>query len=513
MTDLHDLTLAEQAAAVRARTVSPTELVDHHLRRIGELNGLLGAYRTVDAPGAHRAARAAEARLAAAGTGAAAGGAGEGAGLPPLLGVPLSVKDTWPVAGLPFTAGSAAFDDRVAPTDAAAVGALRAAGGVLLGTTTAAEFGCSAYTETAHATARSPHDPTRGAGGSSGGAAASVAAGLAAGALGSDGGGSVRIPAAACGVVGLKPSRGRVTPAPGTDALGLATAGPLARTVLDTALLLDAMTGSTPGDGSTLPAVPTGHFRSCAERDSGPLRIGILPPADGWHPEAALACRRTADLLADLGHRVEQAPPLDPGEYLPDFTVLWSVLAAAVPVPPEREERLLPLTRWLRARGREHDAVRLYAAMASLTATARTICRRYERFDAVLSPTTDQPPLPVGSLVDPDDPERTYARMLAVTPRTPVANLTGRPSISLPLHRTPDGLPIGVMLTARLHQEGLLLSLGAQLERARPWGHHATRQAAVLERARQAAVREQDRQAAAPEQVRQTAARPERSAR
>lgn len=142
---------------------------------------------------------------------------------------------------------------------------------------------------------------------------------------------------------------------------------------------------------------------------------------------------------------------------------------------PEREERLLPLTRWLRARGGEHGAVRLYAAMASLSVTARALCHRYAGFDAVLSPTTDQPPLPVGSLVDPDDPERTYLRMLAHTPRTPWANLTGQPSISLPLHRTPDGLPVGVMLTGRLHREDVLLALGAQLERALPWPHHAVR--------------------------------------
>ncbi|MFJ4184461.1 amidase [Kitasatospora sp. NPDC089509] len=483
MSALHDLTLAEQAEAVRARAVSPTELVDHHLHRIAELDGLLGAYRTVDAPGAGRTARAAEALLLA------STGTDGGDGLPPLLGVPLSVKDTWPVRGLPFTAGSAAFDDRIAPADATVVGALRTAGAVLLGTTTAAEFGCSSYTETAHGTARSPYGPALGAGGSSGGAAVSVAARLAAGALGSDGGGSVRIPAAGCGVVGLKPSRGRVTPAPGTDAFGLATAGPLARTVLDAALLLDAMAGSTPGDAGTLPALPAGHFRACAEREPGPLRIGVLPPADGWHPEAALACRRTAELLLDLGHHVEEAPPTDPDEYLPDFTVLWSVLAAAVPVPPEREELLLPLTRWLRARGSAHDAVRLYTATASLTATARAVCHRYDRYDAVLSPTTDTPPLPVGSLVDPDSPERTFTRMLALTPRTPLANLTGRPSMSLPLHWTPDGLPIGVMLTARHHQEGLLLSLGAQLERARPWHHHAARQEALLEQARRASAR------------------------
>ncbi|MET8546696.1 amidase family protein, partial [Kitasatospora sp. NPDC004799] len=296
-------------------------------------------------------------------------------------------------------------------------------------------------------------------------------------------------------VVGLKPGRGRVSPAPGTDAFGLATAGPLTRTVLDAALLLDVMAGSIPGDNSTLPAVPAGYFRSRAEQAPGPLRIGVLPRTDGWHPEAALACRRTADLLTDLGHRVEEAPPFDPGEYRPDFTVLWSALAAAVPVPPEREEQLLPLTRWLRTLGGEHDAARLHAATTALAATARTLCHRYDRYDAVLSPTTDQPPLPVGALVDPDAPERTFARMLAATPRTPLANLTGQPSISLPLHWTPDGLPIGVMLTARLHEEGLLLSLGAQLERARPWHHHAARQSAVLE------------------QARRTAARPERSTR
>ncbi|MFJ1621564.1 amidase [Streptomyces sp. NPDC088190] len=467
MTDLHDLTLTEQAAAIHGRTVSPTELVDHHVRRIEASNSALGAYRTVDASGARQAAAAIEARLAAAGD--------DGEGLPPLLGVPLSVKDTWPVAGLSFTAGSAAFDDRTAPADAAVVGTLRAAGAVLLGTTTAAEFGCSAYTETVFATARCPYDLTRGAGGSSGGAAVSVAAGLAAGALGSDGGGSVRIPAAACGVVGLKPSRGRVTPAPATDALGLATAGPLARTVADAALLLDVMAVSTPGDAAALPALSPGYFRACAEREPGPLRIGVLPTTDGQHPEAALACGRTAELLAGLGHHVEEALPYDPDEYLADFTVLWSVLAAAVPVPPEREERLLPLTRWLRARGGEHGAVRLYAAMASLSATARALCHRYAGFDAVLSPTTDQPPLPVGSLIDPDDPERTHLRMLAHTPRTPWANLTGQPSISLPLHRTPDGLPVGVMLTGRLHREDVLLALGAQLERALPWPHHAVR--------------------------------------
>ncbi|WKE72416.1 amidase [Streptomyces sp. WP-1] len=471
MTDLHDLTLTEQAAAIRGRTVSPTELIDHHLRRIEESNSALGAYRTVDAPGARRAAAAVEARLAA---------APDDEGLPPLLGVPLSVKDTWPVEGLPFTAGSAAFDDRTAPADAAVVGTLRAAGAVLLGTTTAAEFGCSSYTETVFATARNPYDLTRGAGGSSGGAAASVAAGLAAGALGSDGGGSVRIPAAACGVVGLKPSRGRVSPAPATDALGLATAGPLARTVADAALLLDVMTGSIPGDAAALPAPPAGYFRARAGQEPGPLRIGVLPRTESQHPEAALACRRTADLLAGLGHHVTDAPPYDPAEYLADFTVLWSVLAAAVPVPPARETRLLPLTRWLRDRGREHGAVRLYAAMASLSATARALCHRYADFDAVLSPTTDRPPLPVGSSADPDDPERTFRRMLAHTPRTPLANLTGQPSISLPLHRTPDGLPVGVMLTGRLHEEGVLLSLGAQLERARPWPRHAARPVAAL---------------------------------
>ncbi|WP_371516108.1 amidase [Kitasatospora sp. NBC_01300] len=479
MTELHELTLAEQATAIRERTVSPVDLVDHHLRRIDRLNDAVGAYRTVDHRGARQAAAAAEARLAA---------AEDTSQLPPLLGVPISVKDTWPVAGLPFTAGSAVFADRIAPGDAAVVGALRAAGTVLLGTTLAAEFGCSSYTETAHGTARSPYDLNRGAGGSSGGAAASVAARLAAGALGSDGGGSIRIPAAACGLVGLKPSRGRVTPAPGTDALGLATAGPLARTVFDTALLLDVMAHSTPGDSGTLPAGPPGTFRASAERAPGRLRIGVLPETAGQDRPSRLGCRRTADLLAELGHQVDEAPPFGPAEYLAAFTVVWSVLAASVPVPPGREGDLLALTAWLRSEGRARSAPDLLAAHASLTATARELLSRYAEFDVILSPTTDTLAPPVGSLVDQDAPERTFARMLDFTPRTPLANLTGQPSISLPLHWTPDGLPVGIMLTGRPHQEATLLALGAQLEQARPWLHHTPQPVLDRDSALQAAA-------------------------
>ncbi|MFF4773426.1 amidase [Microtetraspora fusca] len=463
-----DMTLLEQAAAVRERRISPVELVNRHLERIERYDGGLAAYATVDEAGARRAAKEAEQKVMA------------GADLPPLHGVPVSVKDTWPVAGLRFSAGSRAFVDRVAPVDAAVVTALREAGTVILGTTNAAEFGCSSYTETFYGAARSPYDPARGAGGSSGGAAASVAAGLAAGALGSDGGGSVRIPAASCGIVGIKPSRGRVTPAPGTDALGLGTAGPLARTVADAAALLDVMSGSLPGDAGTLPPAPDGCFRASADRDPGRLRIGVLPPAGGTAEPCRTAAGATADLLSELGHDVSDAPHAGPDDYRDFFTVLWTTLAAAVPVPEDKEGELLDLTRWLREEGRRYSASDLATALARMQVKARELGRRFAEFDVLLSPTLTGVPPEVGALVDSRDPARTYANMLALVPHTPLFNITGQPSVSLPLHWTADGLPIGIMLTGRVHHEAALISLAAQMERALPWHDRRPRLAAEV---------------------------------
>ncbi|WP_406635856.1 amidase [Amycolatopsis sp. WGS_07] len=447
-----ELTLAELADAVRTREVSPVELAGEYLARIDRGNEKVGAYLTVDHEGALEAAREAEA-LVMSGT----------RDLPALCGVPVSVKDTWPVKGLRYTAGSKVFADRVAEVDAAVVTQLRRAGMVVLGKTNAAEFGCSSYTETAFGPARNPHDRTRTAGGSSGGAAASVAAGLAPVAHGSDGGGSVRIPAACCGLVGIKPTRGRVSPVPGADSAGLATAGPIARTVADAALLLDVMSTARPGDVHQLPPTPAGHFLNSASRDPGRLRIGVLRGPRTEDPQCRQACDDTAELLADLGHDVEEAAPSGPDDYRAEFTVVWSVLAGSVPVPDEREQDLLPLTRWLREKARGYDALTFMSALASMQATARRIADRYDRFDVVLSSTTATLPPLVGGLVD-ADPARTFENMLEFHPLTPLANITGQPSMTIPAHQ--DGLPVGVLLTGRYGAEATVISVAAQLERA-----------------------------------------------
>ncbi|MEU7180669.1 MULTISPECIES: amidase [Streptomyces] len=467
MAELHDLTLLEQAAAIRERSVSPVALTTHYLERIQRLNAGLGAYAQVDAEGATAAAEAAERRIAA---------GGEGAGeLPPLLGVPVSVKDTWPVAGLRCTAGSAAFADRVAPQDAAAVAALRASGAVILGMTTAAELGCSSYTETHAGNAVTPYDPTRGAGGSSGGAASGLAAGLSAGAFGSDGGGSVRIPAAFCGVVGLKVTRGRISPEPGGDPAGLTGPGPLGRTVHDTAALLDAMACTVPGDPYPAPTAPGTTFARYAERAPGRLRVGVLPDGAGDDLQCRAGSAAAAKLLSELGHEVVQAPATGTDEYADAFKVVWAMLATGVAVPAEREGRLLPLTRWLRETGRGYRATEFLAALTELRQLARRIEQRYSAYDVVLSPTSAVPAPPLGATRDDDDPAAGFARMLDVHPATPLWNITGRPAISLPLHWTPPtpeapaGLPVGIMLAGRYGADGPLLSLAAQLESASPW--------------------------------------------
>lgn len=238
MSEPYELSALGQAAALRSGEIGAVELVDHHLERIAELNDRLGAFVTITGETARDQARTADKRLRE-----------EPAGLPPLFGVPTSIKDLAGTADAPTTFGSLAFRDFVPPADAHVVTRMRAAGLISLGKTTA-EFGHSVYSDTdVGGSARTPWDLTRSAGGSSGGAAASVAGGLVPFAHGTDGGGSIRLPASVCGIFGLKPSRGRISNGPmGHDPVGLACHGPLARTVADAAALLDAMAGPMTGD-------------------------------------------------------------------------------------------------------------------------------------------------------------------------------------------------------------------------------------------------------------------------
>ncbi|MGH8866494.1 MAG: amidase [Actinomycetes bacterium] len=467
MTVLRELSLVEQARAVRAREVSPVDLVEHYLSRIDRLDASLGAYVTVT-DGLARA-QAAEAERAVL-------GADDVRGLPPLLGVPVPVKDLTLVRGVRATLGSAAFADYVAPVDDHVVTLLRRAGTVMLGKTNTPEFGLPCYTEPDVAPpARTPWDPSRSAGGSSGGGATAVAAGLAPAAQGNDGGGSIRIPASVCGLVGLKVSRGRVSNGPlAGDATGLAWHGALARTVEDAAALLDAMAEPMPGDPHWAAPLPSGEtFLAHAGRPPGRLRIArhrrpVLAAAD-VHPDCVAAYESASALLAALGHEVEDVEPPFGEEVVPVFETLWSVASTLAPVRPEQEHLLRPLTRWLRERGRAVSGTAYLAAYARAQAVARRAVEATWSYDAMLTPTLASPPVPVGALRDDDDPAADFAAQKRFTPFTSTANVTGQPAVTLPLHQTADGLPIGVMLAGRPGQDALVLSLAAQVEQAAPW--------------------------------------------
>lgn len=458
----------ELAAAIQRREVSPTEVTTLVLDRAERLDAGLGLFVTRTAPMALEQARQAERALQT---------SPDSRGLPPLLGVPCPVKDLTRVAGVRWTLGSAAFADQVADVDDGVVTLLREAGTVMTGTTTTPELGLPCYTEPDVAPpARTPWDPRRSAGGSSGGAAAAVAAGVAPLALGSDGGGSIRIPAACCGVVGLKPTRGRVSPGPwGVDVAGLAVHGPLARSVADAAAMLDVLARPWPGDVARLPA-PRSTFLDAARRLPRRHRVGLLldpvVTADATvHPACRQAARDTADLLCDLGHDVVDIGPPFPPEQWDAFAVVWAALAASVPVPDDRTDRLRPLTTWLRERGRAAGAVEYLTATAAMQQVARDVARAWTGVDLVLSPTLADLPPPVGALRDDSDPAADFAAQTRFTPWTSVWNLTGRPAISLPLgwHDEDGALPVGVMLGAGFGAEEELLAVAAQLERARPW--------------------------------------------
>ncbi|WP_107409525.1 amidase [Mangrovactinospora gilvigrisea] len=468
---MHHLSLRDLGDALRGNALTPTELTEHYLARIDRLDEAVGAFLTVTPTAARAAAKAAEERLA------------RTADPHPLLGIPVAVKDLTPVAGHRHTSGSAAFADRTATTTAhVAALLLDRAGMPLLGKTSAPEFGCPAYTEPGFAPpARSPFDPTRSAGGSSGGAAAAVAAGLVPAAHGSDGGGSLRIPAAACGIVGFKPSRGRVSPAPGGDPTGLTVAGPLARSVRDAALLLDAMAVPAPGDPYAAPPLPPGAtFAALTERAPAHLRIAAWTdtglPGVAPAPEVLAAHRGTVALLRDLGHTVEELPraPLTAADR-DGFAALWGALAASVPVPDGAEELLMPLTRWLRQRGRAVSGTDWIAALDAMQTTARTIVRAVDGYDAVLTPALAALPAKVGALRNDDDPAADFDAQTAYTPYTAPWNWTGWPAVALPLHWTdptptaPSGLPVAAQLAAPHGADARLLALAAQLEEARPW--------------------------------------------
>ncbi|MEP6462135.1 MAG: amidase [Frankiaceae bacterium] len=461
MTELHELSAVEQAAAIRRRELDPVELTEHYLARIEQRSDAVGAFITVTADAALAAARAASQLVR------------DGGDLPPLHGVPTAIKDLNLTAGVRTTLGSAVFADNVPHIDDHVVRRLRAAGTISLGKTNTPEFGVPCYTEPDVAPpARSPWDLQRTAGGSSGGAAAAVAAGLVPFAQASDGGGSIRTPAACCGLIGLKPARGRVSLGPVVaDLHGLGTIGPIARTVRDAAAMLDAMTGPFAGDPHWA-AAPQASFASHADRPPPRLRIGryraSAVPDAVLDADCLAAWESASALLAELGHEVEDTEPPFGSEQLPVFERVWSVSAAMAPVAPADEARLRPLTRWHRERGRSTSAVTYAAALGHLQRAAREAVQRSAAYDAVLVPTLATLPPAIGALRNDADPAADFAAQLRFTPYAAMYNVTGQPAITVPVHRTATGFPVSVMLAGRPADEGTLIALAAELTAARP---------------------------------------------
>jgi amidase len=457
VTELHDLSALEQGELVRRGEITPGELAEHYLARIDKLDrgpDAVGAFVTVAEE--HLCTRARELIV-------------EPVGDCPMWGVPTAVKDLNLTAGVRTTFGSAAFADHVPDISDNVASSIEAAGMVSLGKTNTPEFGSPCYTEPDVAPpAVTPWDRTRGAGGSSGGAAAAVAAGLVPVAQGSDGGGSIRIPASCCGIVGFKPSRGVVSAAPMyADPVGLSTAGPLARSVRDAAALLDVLAGRRVGDPSW---AVTGDYLDACDRPVGRLRIArFIEPviaSASVDPEVVRAWEDAATLLESLGHDIVDVPVPLPPEAVPVFETCWAVLTALSVVPPEREPLLRPLTRWLTERGRAVSGPEFGLAIGAMRRFAAEALAALAPYDAVLTPTLAVPPLPVGAIRDDADPARDFENQKAFTPWTSAWNVTGMPAVSLPLHWTGEGLPVGVMLAARPAEDELLLSLAAQVEEA-----------------------------------------------
>jgi len=466
MTELHDLDATAQASLLRDREVSSVELVQHHLDRIDAHAEALGAFITVTAEQALE--RAAEADQLLAGDDA-----------PPFCGVPTAFKDLTSTAGIRTTMGSVVLQDNIPPVDAYVVELVQRAGFISLGKTNTPEFGLSSYTDNdLVGPARTPWDLTRNAGGSSGGAAAAVAARLVPLAEGSDGGGSIRIPSSCCGIVGFKPSRGRVSAGPvGSDWTGLAGNGTLTRTVRDAAALLDAMAHPMPGDLRPLPD-PDVSFTRWAAREPRRLRIArwstpYLPGLEA-SPSSIAAWEQASRLLESLGHDVVDVDNPFPAELEPQFNVVWSSGMAAAPVPEEAIPVLRANTRYWLARGQEATGVELAHAIQFLEATTREVLTSMDQYDAWLTPTLALPPQPSEWFTESGDPTEDHRRELLFTPFTAVYNMAGVPAANLPLHwteATPEApsLPVGVMLAGRPGEDGRLFSLLSQVEQAAPW--------------------------------------------
>ena len=460
MTEIAFLDATEQARLVRDKEVSPVELVQTYLDRIDKFDGTLNSYVTVVGEQALEQAKTAEAEV----------GSGD---LPPFHGVPISIKDLNAAAGIKMTSSCKAFADFVPQEDEATVRRIKEAGFIILGKSNTPEFGTIPATESElNGICRNPWNTDHTPGGSSGGAAAGVAAGLAPIAQGSDGGGSIRIPSSCCGLFGIKPSRGRVSHAPGfgESLAGLSTDGPIARTVRDSAALLDALSGYETGDPYWAPP-PQRPFVEEVGADPGKLRIGVTTdnalgsPVD---PDVKAALDDAAKLLESLGHTVEEVHPdwEDPNasSY---FVHIWSTLT--IYYGRLNLDDMEPLNRTLTELAQNSTSLDYVEAVIGMHRLSRKVVAFWDDYDFMLTPTLALPPIPVGWIKEESDPWMQFTRAGLFAPFTPPVNLTGQPAVSVPLYWNEAGLPIGSQLIGRPADEASLFRISAQLEEARPW--------------------------------------------
>jgi amidase len=452
------------ADLVARKQVTPLELADEAIARIEKHNPALNAViRPLYELGREIAAAP-----------------GDG----PFRGVPFLLKDIQGnLAGVPTQCGSRFLVDLPTPQDDTLVARYKQAGLVPLGKTNVPEFGLLPTTESAlYGPARNPWNPRHSTGGSSGGSAAAVAAGIVPAAHANDGGGSIRIPASCCGLVGLKPSRARnpLGPMLGDVLSGFIAEHVVSRTVRDTAALLDCTAGPEPGDPYQV-AAPARPFAEEARTPPGRLRIAYCtqpPGGAGLHPECVAAIESAARLCEELGHVVEEAaPPLDQSQISQSFLTIWcgglamQIEAMAMFAGREvRRELFEGLTWTLYEQGRQVTASQYLIALAMMQIVGRAVGQFHERYDCWLTSTLGAPPIAIGAIdIEERDFITGFAPIIDYVPFTPLQNATGQPAISLPLHWTPDGLPVGVMFSAKLGDEATLLRLAGQLEEARPW--------------------------------------------
>ena len=462
--ELAFLDATAQAELVRTKQITPPELVEAAIARIERLNPQLNAVVT---PMYDEARRRVESELRG-----------------PFAGVPFLLKDLLAEhAGSALSEGSRFLAGHyTAAQDSELVVRLKQAGLVVLGKTNTPEFGILPTTEPRlFGPARNPWDPTRTPGGSSGGAAAAVAAGMVPMAHANDGGGSIRIPASCCGLFGLKPTRARNTMGPhyGDLFCGLVAEHAVTRSVRDSAALLDATAGPAPGDPYWAPPTVRPFDREVGA-NPGRLRIAVTTVAGNGapvHPDCVAAVRDAAWLAASLGHDITEAEPsIDHDLVAQAFITLWSAgcawtiddWARRTGRTPSAED-FEPLTAVLAEMGRRRTAADLLLALQDLQRISRTMARFLTEHDVWLTPTLAEPPLPLGSFDDPDDPVHGLRRSAEFVPFTPIANVTGQPAMSVPLFWNADGLPIGTQWIGRFGDEATLFRLAAQLEAARPW--------------------------------------------